>query len=128
MRKKNGNQYEVLIIDDSKLVHRMEKEVIDKLDLKLSGTAKNGKEGVKKYKELLPDLVLMDLTMPLMNGLKASEEILEYNKEANIIVVSAMSDIDIRKQVKKIGINNFIEKPLDEEKLKKILKKILKNN
>jgi len=128
LRKKNGNQYEVLIIDDSKLVHRMEKEVIDKLDLKLSGTAKNGKEGVKKYKELLPDLVLMDLTMPLMNGLKASEEILEYNKEANIIVVSAMSDIDIRKQVKKIGINNFIEKPLDEEKLKKILKKILKNN
>ncbi len=125
MKKEDGSQYEILLVDDSKLVHIMGKKLLTKLEIKVVATAKNGKEGVEKYKEYNPDLVMMDITMPVMDGLEASEKIMEYDMGAEIIMLSAMADDDIKEQANFIGIDYFLQKPLNEEKLKKALTELL---
>jgi len=123
--KEDGTKYEVLLVDDSKLVHIMGKKILTKLGLEVVATAKNGKEGIEKYKEHHPDLVMMDVTMPVMDGLEASEKIMEYDMSAEIIMLSAMADDDIKEQANFIGIDYFLQKPLTEEKVKEALGKIL---
>ncbi len=81
----------VLVVDDARFVRNKLKQIIEKIpSVKVVGEASNGKEAVSLYKDLKPDLVTMDLVMPNINGIKAIEEIMKYDKNANILVVSAM--------------------------------------
>ncbi|BDU49628.1 response regulator [Haliovirga abyssi] len=117
--KENGIPYKILIVDDSPLIHKMIKKGLLPLGFEVVGDAKNGKEGVELYKKLNPDLVTMDVTMPIMDGVAASEEIMKINPNANILMLSAMGDNDIKKQAEEKGVRNFITKPFKKENLAK---------
>jgi len=81
----------VLIVDDAKFVRMMIKKVVGKMDFaEVVGEAANGIEGVSLYKKLKPDLVTMDLVMPNSDGLNAIDEILKFDKDAKIVVISAI--------------------------------------
>ena len=84
----------------------------------------DGEEGVEKYKELYPnvDLVTMDITMPKMDGVTALEKIIEFDKDARIVMVSALGKQDLVKKSLLLGAKNYIVKPLDR---KKVLERIL---
>ncbi len=88
------------------------------------GVAGNGLEGLEKYKELFPnvDLVTMDITMPKMDGVSALEKIIEFDKNARVVMISALGKQDLVKKSLLIGAKNYIVKPLDR---KKVLERVL---
>ena len=88
------------------------------------GSAKDGQEGLEKYKELYPnvDLVTMDITMPRMDGVTSLEKIIEFDKDARVIMISALGKQDLVKKSLLLGAKNYIVKPLDR---KKVLERVL---
>ena len=79
----------------------------------------DGFDGVEKYKELCPnvDLVTMDITMPKMDGLTALEQIVEFDKNAKVIMISALGKEELVKKALLLGAKNYIVKPLDRKKV-----------
>ncbi len=80
----------VLITDDAAFMRATLRKVLEKEGFEVVGEAANGKEAVELYKQLKPDLVTMDITMPVMNGIDAIKEIMAIDPEAKIVVCSAM--------------------------------------
>ena len=92
------------------------------------GTAENGEEGVLMYKEYKPDLVTMDITMPKMDGITALTKIIEYDKNAKVVMVSALGKEDMVKKALLAGAKNYITKPLDRKKVLERIKMVLAKN
>ncbi|MCF7928832.1 MAG: response regulator [Spirochaetales bacterium] len=122
--KPDGTPYQVLIVDDSMFVAKQLGQILTSEGFNVVGTASNGLEGYERYKELHPkvDLVTMDITMPQMDGISSLEKILEFDKDAKIIMVSALGKQDVVKQALVMGAKNYIVKPLDR---KKVLERII---
>ena len=83
----------------------------------ICGIGKNGREGASLYEALKPDVVTMDITMPLVDGLEASKIILQQDPGARIIMMSAMGDEETMELAKKIGIKTFLQKPFKNDEL-----------
>ena len=79
----------ILIVDDSKTSRRFLRNMLERAGHEIVYEAVNGREGVDKYKELHPDIVTMDITMPVLDGIDAVSEIMDYDKEAKVIMVTA---------------------------------------
>ncbi|MDZ7792320.1 MAG: response regulator [Spirochaetia bacterium] len=122
--KEGGDNYRVLIVDDSMFVTKQINQILTSEGFEIVGSATDGAQGVEKYKELYPnvDLVTMDITMPKMDGVTALEKILEFDKEARIVMISALGKQDLVKKSLMIGAKNYIVKPLDRAK---VLERIL---
>ncbi|MDR2589152.1 MAG: response regulator [Spirochaetales bacterium] len=120
----DGESYRVLIVDDSMFVTKQMGQILTSEGFQVVATAGDGEEGVQKYKELYPniDLVTMDITMPKMDGITALEKIIEFDKEAKVIMVSALGKQDLVKKSLLSGAKNYIVKPLDR---KKVLERIV---
>lgn len=123
-RKPDGTPYRVLIIDDSMFIAKQLGQILSSEGFDVVGTATDGVQGIEKYKELFPniDLVTMDITMPVMDGVSALEKILEFDKGATVIMVSALGKEDVVKKSLLIGAKSYIVKPLDR---KKVLERVL---
>lgn len=117
--KGDGTYYKVLIIDDSVFVVKQLTQILQSEKFQIIGNAQDGEEGVKKYKELYPnvDLVTLDITMPKMDGIATLEQIIEFDKNAKIIIISALGKEDLVKKALISGAKNYIVKPLDREKV-----------
>ena len=122
--REDGQPYRVLIVDDSMFVTKQISQILSSEGFDVVGIATNGEEGVDKYKELFPnvDIVTMDITMPKMDGVTALEKIIEFDKEARIIMISALGKQDLVKKSLMLGAKNYIVKPLDRQK---VLERIL---
>lgn len=90
------------------------------------GEAADGLDAVSLYKQLNPDAVTMDITMPLMNGIDALKEILVYDPKAQVLVCSAMGRNDFIVEAIKLGAKGFVTKPFREEALLDELKRLHK--
>jgi len=116
-----GASIKALIVDDSKIIRMTIKKFL-KDRAEVVAEANDGTAAVEAYQELqgkgeLPDVVLMDINMDLMDGLEASKEILKMNPNAAIIIVSAQSGQDMIKQAIDIGVKEYVVKPFTEEQL-----------
>lgn len=122
--KEDGSSYRVLIVDDSMFVTKQIGQILTSEGFEVAASASDGEEGVEKYKELYPniDLVTMDITMPKKDGVTALEEIIEFDKEARVVMISALGKQDLVKKSLLIGAKNYIVKPLDR---KKVLERIV---
>ena len=122
--KPDGTPYRVLVIDDSMFVTKQLGQILTSEGFEVLGTAGNGEEGLEKYKEFHPniDFVTMDITMPKMDGVTALEKILQFDKEATVIMVSALGKQDLVKKSLMLGAKNYIVKPVDR---KKVLERVL---
>ncbi len=114
----------VLIVDDAAFMRILIKNTLTKNDHEVVGEAENGVIAVEKYKELCPDVVTMDITMPEMSGLEALKAIMAYDPSAQIIMVSAMGQEAMVREAVLSGARGFIVKPFKEEGLLSALKKI----
>ena len=114
----------ILIVDDSMAISKQLQQIIENSDVfEVVGQAKNGLEGIKLYNSLKPDMVIMDLIMPEMDGLQAIRNILSMDKNAHIIVVSSVGGVgDKVVKALEFGAKNVITKPFDPEKLIGIVK------
>ncbi|MCD6449438.1 MAG: response regulator [Thermotogaceae bacterium] len=116
----------VLSVDDSPLVRKLIKKFLSKTDdFEVVGEGSNGEEAVKLFFELRPDIVIIDVTMPVKDGLEAAREILSKDPNANILLASAMGDDDLLEQASAIGIKYSIQKPFKQDQLIDALNKIL---
>lgn len=115
----------VLIVDDLAFVRMMIKDILHKYGYNVCGEAANGIEAVKKYAELKPDVVLLDITMPVMNGLEALQRIMIQDPNAKIIMCSALGQQKLIVSAIQAGAKDFIVKPFKEERLISAIKKVL---
>ena len=117
--KPEGVPYKVMVVDDSMFIAKQLGQIFTSEGFDVVATAGDGAQGVEKYKELHPniDLVTMDITMPVMDGVSALEKILEFDKDACIIMVSALGKEDVVKKSLLMGAKSYIVKPLDRKKV-----------
>ena len=125
--KVDGTKFRVLIVDDSMFVAKQLTQILTSDGYEVVATAQDGKEGVDKYKELCPnvDLVTMDITMPKMDGLTALEQIMAFDKNAKVVMVSALGKEELVKKSLMLGAKSYIIKPLDRKKVLERISKIL---
>ncbi|MBO4857068.1 MAG: response regulator [Treponema sp.] len=125
--KSDGTCYRVLVVDDSMFVAKQLGQILASEGYDVVATAVDGKEGVDKYKELCPqvDLVTMDITMPKMDGITALEQIMAFDKNAKVVMVSALGKEELVKKSLMLGAKSFIIKPLDRKKVLERISKVL---
>lgn len=115
----------VLVVDDAGFMRRMLVNIISQGGFEVVGEADNGLSAVELYKQLKPDAVTMDITMPQMDGLAALKEILSFDSNAKIIMCSAMGQQFMVVEAIKQGAVDFIEKPFQTDQVVKSLSKAL---
>ena len=117
--KDDCTKIRVLVVDDSIFVAKQLSQILSSEGYEIVATAEDGKEGVDKYKELCPnvDLVTMDITMPKMDGITALEHIMAFDKNAKVVMVSALGKEELVKKSLLLGAKNYIVKPLDRKKV-----------
>jgi two-component system chemotaxis response regulator CheY len=113
----------ILIVDDSPIARKMLKSCLPKDQEFEFYEAGDGKEGLEKYKEIKPDVTFMDLTMPVMTGYEAIDEIIKYDKNALIIVVTADVQMKSIKRVMEAGAYMVLKKPMKREEIQSALLK-----
>ena len=114
----------VLIVDDAAFMRMLLKDIISKGGYEVVGEAANGVDAVEKYKELKPDVVTMDITMPEMNGIEAIKKIKEIDPNAKIIVCSAMGQQAMVVEAIQAGAKAFIVKPFQHSRVIEALQKV----
>ena len=114
----------VLIVDDASFMRMIIKGILQKNGFEVVGEAVNGIEGVRKYKELRPDIVTMDLTMPEMSGIEALINIREFDPESKVVMISAMGQEALVRDAIMNGAKSFIVKPFKEDHVVQTLNKI----
>ena len=115
----------ILIVDDSPIARKMLKSCLPKDQGYEFHEAGDGKEGFEKYQQLNPDVTFMDLTMPVMTGYEAIEEIIKFDNDAVIIVVTADVQMKAIKTVMDSGAFMVLRKPLKKEEINLALAKAL---
>ena len=126
-RKDAGTSFRVLIVDDSMFVAKQLGQILTSEGYEVVATAGDGQDGVNKYKELCPnvDLVTMDITMPKMDGITALEQIIAFDKNAKVVMVSALGKEELVKKSLMVGAKSYIIKPLDRKKVLERISKVL---
>ena len=114
----------VLIVDDSKFIRLSLRTILEREGFKIVGEAEDGKVAINKYKELKPDIVTMDITMPEMDGIEALQEIINIDPNAKVVMLSAVGQQTKVKASIIAGAITFIVKPFKEEHLVEVLSKI----
>lgn len=107
----------ILLVDDSSFMRNMIKRILNKNGFTIVGEANNGLDGVKKYKELHPDIVMMDVVMDKMTGVDAVKEIKQYDPNAIVIMCTSMGQQCILQEALDNGARDFVIKPFHEGKL-----------
>jgi two-component system chemotaxis response regulator CheY len=115
----------VLVTDDAAFMRMQLKNILTNLGHQVIGEAENGIIAVQKYKELKPDFVTMDITMPELNGIEAVKEIKKIDSNALIIMCSAMGQQYLVVDAIKAGAKDFVIKPFSPDRIKESTNKIL---
>jgi two-component system chemotaxis response regulator CheY len=115
----------ILIADDLTFIKLVLRDLVEKAGFRVVGEASNGEEAVELYQDKRPDVVLMDITMPKVDGLAALKQILSIDPEAKVIMCSALGQQSLIVQALQLGAKDFIVKPFREERVISAIKKIL---
>mgnify|MGYP000785877942 FL=1 len=115
----------ILIVDDAAFMRMMIKDILTKNGYTVAGEAENGAKAVEKYTELKPDLVLMDITMPEMDGIQALKKIRELDPKASVIMCSAMGQQAMVIESIQSGAKDFIVKPFQADRVLEAVRKVV---
>ena len=115
----------ILICDDAVFMRAMIKDILTKNGYNVAGEAENGTKAVEKYNELKPDLVLMDITMPEMDGIQALKKIKATDPGAMVIMCSAMGQQAMVIESIQSGAKDFIVKPFQADRVLDAVRKVV---
>ena len=110
----------VIIIDDDSDAIQVFRELLEAYEIQVVGTGHSGNEAVDLYQKLRPDVVLLEMKMPEVNGRNAIKEIKEFDSDAKIIIISGQGNFDFREE----NVYAFFPKPYDIKKIVEAIKKI----
>lgn len=114
----------ILIVDDAAFMRMMLKDIMTKGGHEVVGEAENGNVAIDKYRELHPDLVTMDITMPEMDGITSLKEIIKYDQNAKVVMCSAMGQQALVLEAIQSGAKDFLVKPFQADRVLAAIAKI----
>lgn len=114
----------IMIVDDSTIIRKTLKSKLNALGHNVVASAKSGREAISLYKKSNPDLVTMDITMPIMNGIDALKHIKMKYKDAKVIMVTSHGEEKLVMEAIMNGAKGYVLKPISEEKLYEAIKKV----
>ncbi len=117
----------VLIVDDASVVRLLIKKVLTEGNFDIVGEAVNGIDALAKYKELKPDIVTMDITMPEADGIQATKDIIAFDANAKIVMLSGIDQKDMLWQAIKAGASSYIVKPFENDRILSTLNEVINN-
>lgn len=115
----------ILIVDDAAFMRMMIRDILTKNGYEVVGEAQDGAQAVERYKDLKPDLITMDITMPEMDGIAALKEIKKLDGNAKVIMCSAMGQQAMVIDAIQAGAKDFIVKPFQADRVIEAIKKTL---
>lgn len=107
----------ILVVDDAKVIRMVIKQILTRNGYEIAGEAGNGREAIEKYKELKPDAVTMDIIMPEVDGIQGLREILAFDNQAKVIMISAIDQRDSLSDAIKSGATDYVVKPFEDERM-----------
>jgi two-component system chemotaxis response regulator CheY len=113
----------VLIVDDAPVIRSLLKNILIRNGFDVVGEAGDGSEALEKYKELSPDAVTMDITMPDVNGIEGVKLILSHDPNAKIVMISAIDQRKYLLEAIKAGATDYIVKPFEDDRVVSALEK-----
>jgi len=113
----------VLVVDDAMFMRATLKKLLTEAGFEVAGEAENGQVAVERYQELKPDVVMMDITMPEMNGLEALKEIMKIDPGAKVVMCTALGQERTVMEAVEAGAKDYIIKPFKAEKVLAVVKK-----
>ncbi|NIK10798.1 response regulator [Alkalibacillus almallahensis] len=116
---------QILVVDDAAFMRMMIKDILEKNGYEVVGEAENGEAAVEQYKELNPDLVTLDITMPEKDGIEALKEIISQDSNAKIVMCSAMGQQAMVIDAIQAGAKDFIVKPFQADRVLEAIGKAL---
>ncbi|GAF65475.1 putative response regulator [Bacillus sp. TS-2] len=118
--------YKVIIVDDEPMIRKGIQTVIDwkSFNFEISGSAKNGMEGLELFRKVRPDLMIIDIKMPKMNGLQLLEQIRAENSDVHVLILSGFADFEYAQKAMVYQVDGYLLKPIDEDDLTDCIKKI----
>ena len=117
----------VIVVDDDQLVAISLKTILEADgQIQVLATGSNGQEAIDIYKEKHPDMIFLDLIMPVVDGKDALKEIIEFDPSAKVVIVSSIGTKEVLMETLKLGAREFIQKPFSELQIMNALYKSLK--
>lgn len=107
----------ILVVDDAKVIRMVIKQILTRHGFQVAGEAGNGREALEKYKELKPDAVTMDIIMPEVDGIQGLKEILAFDKQAKVIMISAIDQHDSLTDAIRNGATDYVVKPFEDDRM-----------
>ena len=107
----------ILVVDDAMFMRATVKRILEQAGYEIAGEAENGEIAVKRYSELRPDAVLMDITMPVMDGISAAKQILSGDPKAIVLMCTAIGQQSQVIQAIQAGVKDYIVKPFQPERV-----------
>lgn len=114
----------ILVTDDAAFMRMALKSMLEKNGFKVVGEAENGEIAVEKYMLLKPDIVTLDITMPIMDGIEALTKIKAFDKNAKVMMISALGQETVVRKAVIAGALGFVIKPFNEEIIMKVFNKL----
>lgn len=121
------NMIKILIVDDSKTSRKLLRGILEDAGMEVIGEAADGQEAIKLYTSLKPDIMTLDITMPVMDGIQALKEIMASDRLAKVIMVTAAGQKGNVMEALKNGALEFVTKPYDTELIIDVINKAMKN-
>ncbi|AJS59159.1 MULTISPECIES: response regulator [Paenibacillus] len=115
----------ILIVDDAAFMRMMIRDILTKNGFEVVGEAQDGAQAIEKFKEVRPDLITMDITMPEMDGIAALKEIKKIDPSAKVIMCSAMGQQAMVIDAIQAGAKDFIVKPFQSDRVVEAINKTL---
>ncbi|ABB44833.1 response regulator receiver domain protein (CheY-like) [Sulfurimonas denitrificans DSM 1251] len=115
---------DILIVDDSSIIRKIFSDHIEKMGYKVVGVAKDGREAIKLYEELRPDLVTMDITMPIMNGIDSLKAIKSKFSDAKVIMITSHGEERLVMEAISSGAKGYVLKPITLENVQQAIYKV----
>jgi two-component system chemotaxis response regulator CheY len=124
-RSKDGQAVRYLIVDDSVFARKNLGRIVESFGGQVAGEAGDGLAAITEYDRLKPDIVLMDITMPQMEGIEAAEKIVQKNPDARVVMVSSVGYQENIVAALQRGARHFVQKPVKPEVLYEVIKYVL---
>ena len=125
LNKKEGSKLRYLIVDDSVFARKNVAKMVETFGGEIAGEAGDGCTAITEYDRLHPDLVLMDITMPQMEGIEAAERIIRNDPDARVIMVSSVGYQENIVAALQKGAKHFVQKPVKAEVLYEVVKYVM---
>ncbi len=115
---------DIMIVDDSSIIRKIFAKNLEEMGFRVTGVAKDGREALSMYDKLKPDLVTMDITMPIMNGLESLKAIRAKDTDAKVIMVTSHGEERLVMEAITSGAKGYILKPITKENIEQAILKV----